>query len=241
MDRSQVATQIEKLLSKLLFEKKGVKISVEPVSDTQHKSGEYPTWRKYIANIHVDPYRYNNVTSDFNEDYYNFMSNAEDVISNNIKYIGIDDFEVLSKFIIDDKEEFIKMMEKIIYDKWEDVEMEYWRRRNQNLQLISEQLKSKELRNILVNLNYSKGKLIKKWKALDGRLTDALNEAKDNVKYLSVVENFTEPLYSGSSWQHLSDCIPNIMNNIKIMINLNLFGESKRCMKKIPLQMMKNH
>lgn len=125
MDRSQVATQIEKLLSKLLFEKKGVKISVEPVSDSQHKSGEYPTWRKYIANIHVDPYRYNNVTSDFNEDYYNFMSNAEDVISNNIKYIGIDDFEVLSKFVIDDKQEFIKMMEKIIYDKWEDVETEY--------------------------------------------------------------------------------------------------------------------
>jgi len=106
-------------------------------------------------------------------------------------------------------------------DSGPDVEMEYWRRRNQNLQLISEQLKSKELRNILVNLNYSKGKLIKKWKALDGRLTDALNEAKDNVKYLSVVENFTEPLYSGSSWQHLSDCIPNIMNNIKIMIQIS--------------------
>jgi hypothetical protein len=138
MDRSQVATQIEKLLSKLLFEKKGVKISVEPVSGTQHKSGEYPTWRKYIVNIHVDPYRYNNVTSDFNEDYYNFMSNAEDVISNNIKYIGIDDFEVLSKFIIDDKQKFIEMMEKIIYDKWEDVQMEYWIETEKNLPELDE-------------------------------------------------------------------------------------------------------
>lgn len=106
-------------------------------------------------------------------------------------------------------------------DSGPDVEMTFWRRRSQNLQLISEQLKSKELRNILVNLNYSKGKLVKRWKVLDAKLTDALNEAKDNVKYLSVIEQFTEPLYSGSSWQQINDCIPNIMNNIKIMIQIS--------------------
>jgi hypothetical protein len=125
MKRSQVAIQIEKLLSKLIFDKKGVKISVEPISNSQHKEGVYPTYRKYIVNIYVDPYKYNNVTSDYNEEYYNFMSNVEDIIDDNVKYIGIEDSEIVSKIIIDKKEEFIIMMEKIIYDKWEDVERMY--------------------------------------------------------------------------------------------------------------------
>ncbi len=130
--------------------------------------------------------------------------------------------ERLVEIWVDQIEEVLQdLARKDEEDSGPDVEMEFWRRRNHNLQLISEQLKSKELRNILVNLNYTKGKLVKKWKALDAKLTDALNEAKDNVKYLSVIENFTEPLYSGSQWQQVNDCIPNIMNNIKIMVQIS--------------------
>ena len=62
MDRKQKAKQIEKLLSKLLFDKRNIKIDVEPISATQHKSGGYPSWRKYVVNIHVDPFKFNNVT-----------------------------------------------------------------------------------------------------------------------------------------------------------------------------------
>lgn len=138
MDRKQKAKQIEKLLSKLLFDKRNIKIDVEPISATQHKSGGYPSWRKYVVNIHVDPFKFNNVTDEYNEEYYDFMINAEDIISDNVKYIGVDSYELLTTFVIDKKDDFIKMIEKMIYDKWDEVEMEYWIETETNLPELNE-------------------------------------------------------------------------------------------------------
>ena len=125
MDRKQKANQIEKLLSKLLFDKRNIKIDVTPISEAQYKTAGYPSWRKYVVNVHVDPFKFNNVTDEYSEEYYDFMIEVEDIISDSVKYIGTDSYELLTTFVIDKQDDFIKMMEKIIYDKWEDVEMEY--------------------------------------------------------------------------------------------------------------------
>ena len=54
------------------------------------------------------------------------------------------------------------------------------------------------------------------WRSIELRVTEALNEAKDNVKYLSTLEKFIEPLYEGSP-DSIKDTLPALMNSIKMI------------------------
>ena len=124
MDRSQVAKQIEKLLSRLIFDKKGVEIDVRPYRKNEEHY-DFPSWKKYIINVHVNPYKFNNVNDDFDLAYYDFMINLDDIVDENVKYLGVEPEDVAVKYTIDNQDEFIKMMEEIIYEKWPEVEKEY--------------------------------------------------------------------------------------------------------------------
>lgn len=51
---------------------------------------------------------------------------------------------------------------------------------------------------------------------IDVDVTEAANEAKDNVKFLYTLERFIEPLYSGTATT-IIDTLPALMNSIKMI------------------------
>jgi dynein heavy chain len=55
-----------------------------------------------------------------------------------------------------------------------------------------------------------------KWRSIELRVTEALNEAKDNVKYLQTLERFIEPLYNGTP-ENIKETLPALMNSIKMI------------------------
>jgi hypothetical protein len=122
MDSSQVAKQIEKLLSRLIFDKKGVKIDVIPFKEGEPRHYEFPNYKKYIIDVHVNPYKFNNVNDEFDQSYYDFMINADDIVDDNVKYLGIETEDIAVRYIIDDQDKFISMMEDIVYNNWTEVE-----------------------------------------------------------------------------------------------------------------------
>ena len=124
-----------------------------------------------------------------------------------------------------------------------DTEVEYWRGRMAKFNSITEQLKGKECRLVLGVSMAGRSQAHKRWKAVDMRVTDASNESKDNVKYLTTLENSMTPLYEGDPRQIL-DGIPGLMNNVKMMHTIARYYSTSERMttlfKKISNQMIVN-
>ncbi|KAF1317985.1 Dynein heavy chain, partial [Globisporangium splendens] len=106
-------------------------------------------------------------------------------------------------------------------------ELEYWRRRMQRLTSITEQLKMNEYKDVFTVLSRTTESvsddtkqriqtLLRRWKQIDIGITEAANEAKDNVKYLFTLEKFIIPLYNGTP-SSIIDTLPELMNSIKMI------------------------
>ena len=83
---------------------------------------------------------------------------------------------------------------------------DFWRFRMQRLTSVTEQLRRKHVRTVASVLTVvTKGPpervppslfgALRRWKEVDLGVSEAANEAKDNVKYLGMIERFTAPLY----------------------------------------------
>ncbi|NXA84676.1 DYH5 protein, partial [Thryothorus ludovicianus] len=91
-------------------------------------------------------------------------------------------------------------------------ELEYWKSRMSSFNSLLDEIKSSRVKKIISVLQAARSKTLKQWKELDGRITIAANEAKDNVRYLYTLEKFFGPLASSSPV--MMEHIPSLMNTI---------------------------
>ena len=105
-------------------------------------------------------------------------------------------------------------------DSGPESEFDFWRSRMTKFNSIAEQLKSRECKCVLGVVGQSRhNKTWKKWKVIDKMITDALNEARDNVKYLSSLEKVSQLLYSGEPVE-IIDALPAIFNSVKVIFTI---------------------
>uniref|UniRef100_A0A8C4MPB6 Dynein axonemal heavy chain 5 n=1 Tax=Equus asinus asinus TaxID=83772 RepID=A0A8C4MPB6_EQUAS len=99
-------------------------------------------------------------------------------------------------------------------------ELEHWKKRLSKFNYLLDQLKSPDVKAVLAVLAAAKSKLLKTWRETDIRITDAANEAKDNVKYLYTLEKCCDPLYSNDPISMI-DSIPTLINAIKMIYRIS--------------------
>jgi dynein heavy chain len=119
-------------------------------------------------------------------------------------------------------------------DDGPESELIFWKERLNSLTLLSELTKSNKsfchVKNSVCSQNGKKGddtasSLSTRYKELDNNLTEKLNEAKDNVKYLVTLEKFIEPLKHGTP-DEIIETLPALMNAIKMIHTIARYYKS---------------
>uniref|UniRef100_A0A8C4TXL7 Dynein axonemal heavy chain 5 n=1 Tax=Falco tinnunculus TaxID=100819 RepID=A0A8C4TXL7_FALTI len=101
-------------------------------------------------------------------------------------------------------------------------ELDYWKKKLSKFNYLMDQLKSPDVKAVLGVLTAAKSKLLKNWRALDIRITEAANEAKDNVKYLYSLEKYCDPLYNSDPVSMVDD-IPGLINAIQMIQSISQY------------------
>nr|XP_018672821.1 dynein gamma chain, flagellar outer arm-like [Ciona intestinalis] len=103
-------------------------------------------------------------------------------------------------------------------------ELERWKRRQRVLVGITEQLKSKECKNVLGVLIQVRARSLRRWRTIDISITDAQNETKDKVKYLEALRRHLEALHHETNPVNVVNAIlPTLVGAIKQMDSISRF------------------
>ena len=133
-------------------------------------------------------------------------------------------------------------------DSGPDTELHFWKSRTQRLASITEQLKNRSVKSVVsllstvarpsgISNNNSQETLVDahrvismlaQWKEIDVQITEAANEAKDNVKYLSTLERFFDTLY-GRDPVAIIDTLPALVNAVRMIHTIaRYYGTTER-------------
>ena len=106
-------------------------------------------------------------------------------------------------------------------------EVAWWRKRSASLGSVVEQLKGQEAKIVLSVTGAGKAKAMKRWKERVQKLNDTYAEAKENVRLLSEVDQYLEPLYSGTSAQ-IQAALPDLFGKFRLLAREARHYKSRR-------------
>jgi dynein heavy chain len=101
-------------------------------------------------------------------------------------------------------------------------ELEHWKKRMATFNSLLDQIKNPRCKSVVAALGYAKSRLVKRWRELDMRITDAANEAKDNVKYLYTLDKFFGPL-SVCDPKSMVELLPGLLTAIKMIHSISQY------------------
>uniref|UniRef100_A0A1I8HIQ5 DHC_N1 domain-containing protein n=2 Tax=Macrostomum lignano TaxID=282301 RepID=A0A1I8HIQ5_9PLAT len=95
-------------------------------------------------------------------------------------------------------------------------ELTFWKGRMARFNNLMEQMARPEVRKVVAMLHNAKSRTLRVWHTLDARITDAANEARDNVKYLYTLDKFFGPL-TKSNPVKMREHLPALINAIRMV------------------------
>nr|XP_033786541.1 dynein heavy chain 5, axonemal-like [Geotrypetes seraphini] len=115
-----------------------------------------------------------------------------------------------------------EQMRKEADDIGPSAELEHWKSRMSLFNSLLDEIKSAKVKKVLSILQAAKSRILKHWKELDGSVTNAANEAKDNVKYLYTLDKFFGPLGKASP-AAVVEHLPSLMNGIRMIYSTSQY------------------
>jgi len=115
-----------------------------------------------------------------------------------------------------------EQMRKEADDVGPRAELEHWKQRMAKFNGLLDQIKGPQCATVVTVLYQTKCKHVETWRHLDGRITEEANEAKDNVKYLTSLDKYCEPLYKCAP-PAMMDLIPGLMNAIRMIHSVSRY------------------
>ncbi len=92
-----------------------------------------------------------------------------------------------------------------------------------------EQIKSQRVKSVVGILQTAKSKSLAVWKEMDGKITDAANESRDNVKYLYTLDKFFSSMTKASPIA-IAESIPSLMNAVRMIHSISQYYNSSERM-----------
>ena len=120
-------------------------------------------------------------------------------------------------------------------------EMDYWRERLSIFSSLVSQIKLESTRVVVAVLKVKRHLCINIWNELDKKITESSNEAKDNVKFLTSLEKYTELLYALEPIECV-ELIPGLISSVSMVHNISRYYRSPQrictLLKKVTNQMI---